>query len=111
VPQRRHVGLDDEVAVALGPARRRVARNGLHVDVVGEQIVAAVRFLVSAIDEELGLEPLADQAPLHVDEACQDGIDRAGANRAFQRVERKVSGHVKLSLRKRGKLPKKAFSL
>src|SRR5690349_22149603 len=43
--QGRQVGLHHEVAIALVPTRRRVTRHGLHVDVVGKQIVAAVRLL------------------------------------------------------------------
>ena len=44
-PERRQVGLHDEVAVALLPIGHGVARHRLHIDVVGEQIVAAVGFL------------------------------------------------------------------
>jgi hypothetical protein len=46
--QRRKVGLHDEVAVALLPAGGLVARHRLHVDVVGEQVVAAVRLVMGA---------------------------------------------------------------
>ena len=50
-PERRQVGLHDEVAVALFPVGDGVARHRLHVDVVGEQVVAAVRLLVGAVEE------------------------------------------------------------
>ena len=80
-PQRREVGLHDEVAIALVPARRRVARHRLHVDVVGEQVVAAVRLLMRAVEEELGLEALADQPALHVGNAATHGVDGAGRRR------------------------------
>ena len=93
-PQRRQVGLQDEIAVALVPARRRVARHRLHVDVVGEQVVAAVRLLVGAVDEVLGLEALADQPALHVDHGDQHGIDAAGLDRGFQLVEPEIAGHA-----------------
>ena len=76
--QGRHVGLHDEVAVALLPARRRVARHRLHVDVVGKQVVAAVRLFVRAVDEKFRLEALADEAALHVDHGDDHGVDRAG---------------------------------
>ena len=91
-PQRRQVGLHDEIAVALLPARRRVARHRLHVDVVGEQIVAAVRLLVGAVEEVLGLEALADQPALHVGEADHDRVDLAGADGLLQLVQREISG-------------------
>ena len=91
--QGREVGLHDEVAVALLPARRRVAGHRLHVDVVGEEIVAAVRLLVGPADEELGLETLADQAPLHVGEGHDDGVDLAGLDGGLQCIERQISGH------------------
>ena len=76
-PQRRQVGLHDEIAIALVPARRRVAGHRLHVDVVGEQIVAAVRLLMRAVDEILRLEALADQPALHVDHRHHDRVDGA----------------------------------
>ena len=40
--QRVEVGLEHEVAVAALPARHRVAVDGVHVDVDGEQVVAAL---------------------------------------------------------------------
>src|SRR3546814_4237825 len=57
-PERREVGLQQVVAVALLPARRGVARHQLHVDVVGQQVVAGVGGVLGGIDEELGLEAL-----------------------------------------------------
>ena len=35
-----------------------------------------MRLLMRAVEEELGLEPLADQPALHVGEGGEDGIDR-----------------------------------
>ena len=92
--QRGEVGLQDEIAVALVPARRRVARHRLHVDVVGEQVVAGVRLGVRAVDEILGLEALADEAALHVDHGHQHGIDGAGRDLRLQLVEPEIAGHV-----------------
>ena len=69
------VRLQNEVAIALGPAGRCVARHGLHVDIVGQQVIAAMRFLVAAVEEIFGLETLADQASLHVHHAGEHGID------------------------------------
>ncbi len=83
-PQRRQVGLHDEVAVALVPVGGLVAGHRLHVDVVGEQVVAAVGLLVGAVEEVLGLEALADQPSLHVGKASHDRVDLAGADRLLQ---------------------------
>ena len=79
--ERRQVGLHDEIAVALLPVGGRVAGHRLHVDVVGEQIVAAMRLLMGAVEEILRLEALADEAALHVGEADDDGVDLACADR------------------------------
>ena len=95
-PERREIGLHGEVAVALFPIGDGVARHRLHVDVVGEQIVAAVGFLVGAVEKILGLEALADQPSLHVGKAGHDRIDLAGANRLLQLVETEISGHTRL---------------
>src|SRR5215470_9876732 len=91
--QRRDVGLHDEVAIALVPARGRIARHRLHVDVVGEQIVAAVRLFMRAVEEIFGLEALADEAPLHVDHGDDHGIDRARRDRLLQFGECQISRH------------------
>ncbi len=87
-PQRRQVRLHDEVAVALFPVGDGVARHRLHVDVVGEQVVAAVGFLVGAVEEEIGLHALADQAALHVGEADDDRVDLATIGRRPQLFQR-----------------------
>ena len=72
-------GFMHEVAVALLPVRDRVAGHRLHVDVVGEQIVAAMRLLVRAFEEVVGLHALADEPALHVGEGDDDRVDLAGA--------------------------------
>ena len=69
--QRREVGLEDEVAIALVPVGRLVAGHRLHIDIVGEQIVAAMRLLDARRRGKLGLEALADQPPLHVGKAAR----------------------------------------
>ena len=92
--QRGQIGLHDEVAVALFPIGDGVARHRLHVDVVGEQIVAAVGFLVGAVEEILGLEALADEASLHVGKAGHDRVDLAGADRLLQLLQCQNAGHA-----------------
>ena len=92
--QRREIGLHDEVAIALLPARRLVAGHRLHIDVVGEQIVAAMRLLIGAVDEELGLEALADQPPLHVGEGRDAPYrSRRLATSSLSCVKRQIAGH------------------
>ena len=91
--QRHHVGLHDEVAVALLPVGDRVARHRLHIDVVGKEIVAAMRLLVRGGEEVLRLEALADQPPLHVDEAGEHRVDLAARDGLLELVECQVTGH------------------
>ncbi|MNF73957.1 hypothetical protein D3C84_559770 [compost metagenome] len=86
-PQGGHVGLEHEIAVALAPAGRGVTRHRFHVDVVGQQVIAAVGFFMAAVDEKLDLEALADQASLHVDHADQYGIDFAGSRGALECIK------------------------
>ena len=96
--QGAEVGLDHEVAVALFPACRLVARHRLHVDVVGQQIVAGVGFLVGAVDEELGLETLAHEAALHVDERRHHGIDGAGFHLALEVFKCELAVHSEIPI-------------
>ena len=102
-PQGGKVRLHDEVAVALVPARRLVAGHRLHIDVVGQQVVAAVRLLVGAVREEFRLEALADQAALHVHHGHQHGVDGAGADRALQLRHGEVACHLPVSRIARGR--------
>ena len=82
-PQRREVGLHLEVAVAARPRGHLVALDGLHVDVDGEQVVAALRAVLEHLGEEVrGGQALALEAPLHVGDREQHGVDRAVGDRA-----------------------------
>ncbi len=95
-PQGGHVRLEHEIAVALAPTGRGVTGHRLHVDVVGQQVIAAVGFFVAAVDEELDLEALADQSALHVDHADQHGVDFAGGSGALEciKAEEGLCHHV-----------------
>jgi len=91
--QARQVRLQDEVAIPLVPARGRISRHRLHVDVVGEQIVAGVRLRVRAIDEIAGFEALTDQSALHVDHRHEHCVDGAGLHRRVELIEAQVASH------------------
>ena len=76
--QRREVGRDPEVAVALLPVGHLVAGNRVHLHVEREQVVATLDAVVDDLVEEVGdLDPLADEPSLHVGEGGHDRVDRA----------------------------------
>jgi hypothetical protein len=87
------IGLQHEVAVAARPGGGLVAGHRLDLHVDGQQIVAGVGLLHAALQEEMPGVALAHQPPLHVDHADEDGIDLAGFDQAFQRVEVEIGGH------------------
>ncbi len=87
--QRGEIGLDDEIAIALLPIGRRIAGHRFHVDIVGEQVIAAMGFIHGGLEKEGGEEALADQPPLHVGKGHEHGIDPAGRNifpKLFKRI-------------------------
>jgi len=47
-----------------------------------------MRLVMPAVDKGPGVEPLAHQAPLHVDKAGQNCVDRAICNKRFQVFKR-----------------------
>jgi hypothetical protein len=55
-----------------------------------------VGFFMTAVDEKLDLESLADQSPLHIDHADQHGIDLAGGRGALEcfETEKRLGHHV-----------------
>ena len=52
-----------------------------------------------ALEEELGLEALADQPALHVGKGDEHGVDGAGCYVGFQLVQR-IGGHVQTPARR-----------
>jgi hypothetical protein len=73
--QRGEVGHHGEVAVPPRPRRHRVSVDGVHLDVDGEQVVAALGAVRHhLVQEMLGIEPLALQPPLHVGDRHEDRI-------------------------------------
>ncbi len=94
--QRGEVRPQDEVAVALLPAGDAVARDGVHLHVVGEQVVAALdAVLVDVVlDEELPVEALAHEPALHVGEGDDHRVDRAVLDRRRQFVQRQHGSGV-----------------
>ena len=88
-PQRAQVGLDGEVAVSLLPARDLVPRHRVHLHLEREQVVAALDGVLGLhlLDEELTVQALAHQPPLHVGEGDDDRVDLAGRDQLLQVVE------------------------
>ena len=73
------------VAVPLLPRRDGVAADGVHVDVDGQQVVAALGArLERDVEEVAGVQPLALQPALHVGEGDHDGVDLAPSIRCAQ---------------------------
>ena len=76
--QRAHVGHEVEVAVAELPVGEFIAGDRIHLHVHGEQVIAGVRAVVDhAVDEHLGIEPLAEEPAVVVGEADDDRFDLA----------------------------------
>ena len=73
-----HIRLQDEVAVALLPVGRGVTGHRLHIDVVGQQIVAGMGFLIAMLHEKGGMEALADQPAELIRHRHHHGVDLAG---------------------------------
>ena len=48
------------------------------------------------VDEEVAGDALAEQAPLHVGEAGQHGVDRPGGDLLLQRLEIEIAAHFSL---------------
>src|SRR4029077_3780775 len=86
-PQRRQIGRELEVAVAAFPRGELVTRYGIHLHVEGEQIVAPLRpvSVLDLLEEEVAMEALAEQAPLHIRERHDHGVDRLIAAQLVER--------------------------
>ena len=83
--QRGQVGRHHHVAVTGFPVRHGIAGHGVHVDVDGQQITAALGAVRGhLVDEELTRHPFADQSALHVGERHDDGVDVAGRDQSFE---------------------------
>ncbi len=101
-PQRVEVGLHLEVAVAALPRGHRVAVDGVHLDVDGEQVVARLGAVLDDLVEEVARgQALALQAALHVGQRQQDGVDLAGVDLRAQLVEGHRSRHTPHQCRRR----------
>ena len=75
-PQRVRVGHELHVAVALLPRGDGVAVDRVHVDVHGQQVVAALGArLQGDVEEVAAVQPLALEPALHVGEREHDGVD------------------------------------
>ena len=90
---RREVGDEGHVAVAAVPRGRGVAADGVHVDVDGEQVVAALGGVRQHLVEEVvGVGALAREPALHVGHGEHDGVDGAGGDLAGELGEVEAAG-------------------
>ena len=91
--QRVEVGHHHHVAVAAFPGRHRVAGDRVHLDVDGEQVVAALGAVLGKfLEEQPRRHALADETALHVGERDDHGVDLAGPDQVGQLLHRQVSG-------------------
>ena len=87
-PERRHVGVEDEVAVAGLPRRHLEPLHRHHVDVDREQVVAPLRAVRRDLVAEEGcVQALALEPALHVGHDEEDGVDLAALNVGAQLLE------------------------
>ncbi len=87
-PQGGEVGAQRQVAVAVLPGGDLVAVDGVHVDVDGEQVAAALSGAGHHVGEEvLGGQALALEAALHVGHGEHDGVDGPVGDAGAQFVE------------------------
>jgi hypothetical protein len=89
LPQRLEVGAQHEVAVAAVPRRERVAADGVHVDVDGQEVVAGFGGVADDLVQEVfGGAALALEPALHVRQRDEHGVDRARVHARPEFVER-----------------------
>ena len=88
--QRGEIRLHCKVPVSPLPARDLVPGNRVHLHVYRKQVVAALYGVLVGhlVAEELPVEPLAHESPLHVGECDDDRVDRAGLDLRPQLVQR-----------------------
>ena len=84
-PQCAEVGGHHHVAVTGLPAGDGVAVDGVHVDVDGQQVVAAFgAVLGDVVDEQPRRDPLAGEPALHVGEGHDHRVDLARSNQLLE---------------------------
>ena len=71
----------------------REALDGVHFQIGGQKVIAAMRLLPAAGDEMAGMEAFALKAALHIHHADQHGVDLAACGQIFQVFECQVAGH------------------
>ena len=83
--QRGEVRRHHHVAVAGLPARHGVSVDGVHVDVDGQQVVAAFGAVRGdVVDEQPRRDPFAGQPALHVGEGDDHGVDVARGDQLLE---------------------------
>jgi hypothetical protein len=83
-----HVGPHDHVAVPAVPRGHRIAIDRVHVDVDGEQVVAALgRVSEHLVDEVLRVDALALKPTLHIGDVHRDRVDASVRHLVAQRLD------------------------
>ncbi len=85
--ERGEVGDEVEVAVAEFPTGVLVSGNGFHLHVDRQQVVACMGSVPDrVVDEEAGVDALAQQTSVAVGEGGQHRVDLTGADQGAQIV-------------------------
>ena len=87
-----------EVAKARFPVRHRESLERIHVEVHRQQVVASMgAMLHHALEEEVGMKPLAHEAAERVGDGDKDGVDAAPTDQGGEFGEchgnRGIPGH------------------
>ena len=94
-PQRLHLRRQVDVAVPLLPAGEGVPGDRLHLHIDGQQVVAGVGAAIGdLVEEELGVEALAEQAAVEVRERDHHGLDIAAFDQFAEALPRQHAAHL-----------------
>ena len=93
-PQRLQLRRQVDVAVALLPAGEGVPGDRLHLHIDRQQVVAGVGAAIGdLVEEEPGVEALAEQATVEVREGDQHGLDIAAFDQLAQALPRQHAAY------------------
>ena len=87
------VGGHDVIAVAFFPTGGSIARRCSHLEICGQQVIAAMGFFEGGFNKVYRVKPFADQAALHINKTNENGVNVTGSNHLFEAVEIAWLGH------------------